>query len=138
MQTITTSEWRLMRIIWTLKKATSAQIILHLKDASDWSDSTIKTLLKRLENKGFVTHNGESRNRKYYACVNESDLMKEQLLTLVNAMCAHKTGAVLTEIIPELPLSKSDCDTLINQLTQYKKNAPQSVPCNCLKSCSCK
>ncbi|MCH4168548.1 MAG: CopY/TcrY family copper transport repressor [Streptococcaceae bacterium] len=139
MQEITPSEWRLMRVIWTLHSVTSAKLIQVMQEMTEWSPSTIKTLLKRLEAKGFVTNNGEARNRTYYATVKEIDTMNSQLETLFSAMCAHKTGQSLAEVLEALPLSQHDCQALINILQEKANKAPAHIQCNCLpnseKSC---
>ena len=49
---ITPAEWQVMRIIWTLSKATSTQVIEILQQKVDWKPATIKTLLRRLVEKG--------------------------------------------------------------------------------------
>lgn len=132
MQEITPSEWRLMRVIWTLKFVTSAQLIQIMQEMTKWSPSTIKTLLKRLEAKGFVANNGEARNRTYYATVKEIDTMNDQLKTLFSSMCAHKTGQSLADVLEELPLSQNDCQILIKALEKKAKAAPSHIQCNCL------
>ncbi|MBS7577932.1 MULTISPECIES: CopY/TcrY family copper transport repressor [unclassified Enterococcus] len=134
MQEITPSEWRLMRVIWTLKFVTSAKLIKVMQEMTEWSPSTIKTLLKRLEAKGFVANNGEARNRTYYATVKEIDTMNEQLNTLFSAMCAHKTGQALAEVLETLSLSQNDCQHLIEVLQEKIKIAPEHIHCNCLPS----
>lgn len=132
MQEITPSEWRLMRVIWTLNSVTSAKLIQIMQEMTEWSPSTIKTLLKRLEAKGFVKNNGEARNRSYYATVKEIDTMNSQLKTLFSAMCAHKTGQSLAEVLKTLPLSQEDCQDLIEILQKKTKEAPTHIHCNCL------
>lgn len=48
---ITDAEWEVMRIIWTLGKAHSNKVITELQAECDWTESTIKTLLRRLVKK---------------------------------------------------------------------------------------
>ncbi|WP_369403870.1 BlaI/MecI/CopY family transcriptional regulator [Secundilactobacillus silagei] len=54
-QEITPSEWELMRIVWTKGKIYSRELIDLLQEKRSWSDSTIKTLLRRLVKKGLLT-----------------------------------------------------------------------------------
>ncbi|ARW18982.1 Transcriptional repressor CopY [Pediococcus pentosaceus] len=49
---ISQSEWETMRVIWTLQKATSHQIIEILEEKLGWKASTTKTYLGRLVKKG--------------------------------------------------------------------------------------
>ena len=50
-QEISDAEWEVMRIVWTLEQAYTSDIIAALKEKKDWSESTIKTLIRRLVNK---------------------------------------------------------------------------------------
>ncbi|MBT9003455.1 BlaI/MecI/CopY family transcriptional regulator, partial [Lactobacillus delbrueckii subsp. bulgaricus] len=52
--TISDSEWEVMRIIWTLEPVSSTKIIQELQAKKDWSESTIKTLLRRLVKKDLL------------------------------------------------------------------------------------
>ena len=58
---ITGAEWNVMRIVWSLGSASTRTIIENLQAASDWKDSTIKTLLARLVKKGFLTSEKDGR-----------------------------------------------------------------------------
>ncbi|WP_236585115.1 BlaI/MecI/CopY family transcriptional regulator [Companilactobacillus farciminis] len=51
---ISSAEWQIMRIVWTLKHVTSSEIINLMQKKQTWSDSTIKTLITRLTKKNFL------------------------------------------------------------------------------------
>ncbi|KRL81826.1 hypothetical protein FC36_GL001421 [Ligilactobacillus equi DSM 15833 = JCM 10991] len=50
-ENISSAEWEVMRVIWTLNSASSRQIIDQLQTKMNWSPSTVKTLLRRLTEK---------------------------------------------------------------------------------------
>lgn len=52
---ISSAEWQIMRIVWTLKHVTSTEIINLMQQKQTWSDSTIKTLITRLTKKKFLS-----------------------------------------------------------------------------------
>ena len=58
---ITTSEWEVMRIVWSLGQVNSRDLIDLLQQKRDWQDSTIKTLIGRLVKKGFLKTEKEGR-----------------------------------------------------------------------------
>lgn len=51
---ISDAEWEVMRIIWTLDEVKSSEIIDQLSEKMSWTESTIKTLIRRLVDKGLV------------------------------------------------------------------------------------
>lgn len=51
---ISSAEWKVMEILWAQPEI-SFSILTKQLEHSGWSASTIKTLLRRLVDKGFVT-----------------------------------------------------------------------------------
>ena len=53
-QNISEAELEVMKVLWQMKNATSAEIIEVLKDKSGWKPKTIQTLITRLVSKEVV------------------------------------------------------------------------------------
>ena len=51
---ITDSELEVMRVIWSNDRVTSKKVISVLKEKMDWTQSTTKTILGRLVQKGVL------------------------------------------------------------------------------------
>lgn len=131
-QNMTTSEWEIMRVIWTLGEATSRQIIRIMARKKDWSPSTIKTLLTRLQNKGYLTDNGAIRDRLYIPTIAEHDAMTSTLHQTVNSMCAMCVGSAMADVLSTTTLSQHDILHLQDILTQKLATAPENVACDCM------
>ncbi|AMV59877.1 Negative transcriptional regulator-copper transport operon [Pediococcus damnosus] len=129
---ITTSEWEVMRIVWTLEKATSSEIINLLVKKRTWKASTVKTLIGRLVQKGMLTATKEGHTNTYQCAIAERTAMQEEATRLFKNMCAMKNGEVLAELIQEIQLSKSDIQKLQDALTAKEQTAPDQVACNCI------
>lgn len=129
---ISSAEWQIMRIVWTLNHVTSTEIINLMQQKQSWSDSTIKTLITRLTKKEFLSRKKEGGRYIYSATVSEQDTMDEYAESLFNDFCAHKTGSVLNELIDSLEISRNDIITLQKTLDEKVKTAPEKVNCDCL------
>jgi len=129
---MTTSEWEIMRVIWTLGEATSRQIIRVIGLKTDWSPSTIKTLITRLKNKNYLTDNGAARDRLYTPTIAEQDAMTDTLHQTINSMCAMCVGDAITTVIASTTLSQHDILHLQDTLTQKLPAAPETVACDCM------
>lgn len=70
---ISPAEWEVMRIVWTLGSAGSTEIIHILQQQKQWSESTIKTLLRRQVQKGLLTTTRQGRRFIYTATIAEKD-----------------------------------------------------------------
>lgn len=128
---ITPAEWQIMKVIWTLKKATSSQVIAQLQD--QWKPATIKTLLRRLVDKKILKIDKDNRAFVYSSCVYEQKMMDESAEDLFSQFCAMHTGQTLNELVKKVELSKHDIVQLQKILDQKMKTAPDLVSCNCLK-----
>ena len=131
-QTMTTSEWEIMRVIWTLGEATSRQVIRVMVQKTDWSPSTIKTLITRLQAKGYLTDNGASRDRLYLPTVAEHEAMTATLSRTFHAMCAMCVGQALVDVLATTPLSKHDITQLQDTLQTKYTQAPDRIACDCM------
>lgn len=67
---ITSSEWEVMRIIWTMGQATSNEVVHLLLNKMAWKASTVKTLISRLMQKKNV--NSPKRRAHKYLSVCDS------------------------------------------------------------------
>lgn len=130
--TISDSEWEIMRIIWTIEPVSSTKIIQELQAKKDWSESTIKTLLRRLVNKNLLNTTKEGRHFVYSAKVNQAQVMTEAVQELLDRMCNMHKGEVILQLLADSPISKSDLAKMKQVINQKEKTAPEMVPCNCL------
>ena len=80
---ISSAEWQIMRIVWTLKHVTSSEIINLMQKKQTWSDSTIKTLITRLTKKEFLSRKKEQGRYIYSSTVAEQDTMNEYANSLL-------------------------------------------------------
>ncbi|MBD5429458.1 CopY/TcrY family copper transport repressor [Lactobacillus sp.] len=130
---ISDSEWEVMRIIWTLKKAYTSQIITELQKKNDWSDSTIKTLVRRLIQKGLLKTEKDGRRFIYLPTVSQIEMMKKATNELLNKLCDMHKGEVILELLKKSPISKGDLIEMNDVIVEKEKSAPEMVPCNCLE-----
>lgn len=130
--TISDSEWEIMRIIWTIEPVSSTKIIQELQAKKDWSESTIKTLLRRLVNKNLLNTTKEGRHFVYSAKVNQAQVMTEAAQELLDRMCNMHKGEVILQLLADSPISKNDLAKMKQVINQKEKTAPEMVPCNCL------
>jgi len=134
---VSEAEWEVMRIVWTLGEVHTGEIIEQLQIKKDWSESTIKTLMRRLVKKGLLRTRKEGRRFLYSATVSQSQMMIKVTTEMMNHMCDMHKGQLLIAIMKDVPLSKSDIATLENELKAKEDTAPDEVDCNCLATGDC-
>ncbi|APX71279.1 CopY/TcrY family copper transport repressor [Companilactobacillus allii] len=133
---ITDAEWRIMRVIWALDTVTSRQLINVLGDSMDWKPATIKTLLRRLSDKGIIKSKKDGKKFIYSAVMDESRTVDLASKKFFNQVCAKKVGSAVAYIIDESELTQDDIDNIQSKLNQ--KKAVESINCNCVpNNCDC-
>lgn len=132
---ITDAEWEVMRVVWTLKETSSTKIVKILSNKTDWSYSTIKTLIRRLVKKGALQISSKGRTYLYKATISEQSAMNNALFDLFSHLCHKKSGKALLNLIQRIDLSKQDIISLQKILDDKLKVAPEELVCNCLSNC---
>ena len=131
---LTNSEWEIMRIIWTKNPSpvTSKFIFSIIHEKTHWSQSTVKTLLKKLVDKLILNVDKSKKVFYYTSNITEEKAMNYTISETFNHLCNMNKGKALINLISSVPLSENDIHKLQEQLTQKLKNAPKKVQCNCI------
>ncbi|MGT2636368.1 CopY/TcrY family copper transport repressor [Streptococcus ratti] len=138
MTTISNAEWEVMRVVWAKQKTSSSEIIAVLSRAYRWSASTIKTLITRLSEKGYVTSQRQGRKYIYSSLISEEEALEQQVSEVFSRICVTKHQALVKHLIEETPMTLSDIEDLEALLLSKKANAVPEVKCNCIVGqCSC-
>lgn len=130
--TISDAEWDVMRVVCTLKSAHASEIINELKTQHDWSDSTIKTLIRRLVQKKLLNVNKDGRKFIYSSSVTQKEMIFEAGQDLFNKICDMHKGELLLYLLKSAPISKADLKKIQLEAIKKESTAPTSVECNCL------
>lgn len=79
---IAESEWKVMEVLWENPMQTIGEIRAALAD-SGWSDSTIKTLVRRLVQKSLLGVDDQEANFRYYPMVEEEACKQQETKQLL-------------------------------------------------------
>jgi CopY/TcrY family copper transport repressor len=136
---ITDSEWEVMRVVWTRKKATSKEIINILLEKKDWKPATTKTFIGRLVKKGALDTETVGNKFIYTAAISEEDSLKSLKEGLFSHICNTAVGKTIADLISEATLSHSDIAMIEEVLQTKKKDAVDVIVCDCVPGqCHCK
>ncbi|WP_289847011.1 CopY/TcrY family copper transport repressor [Fructilactobacillus ixorae] len=129
---ITPAEWKIMRLLWSLGPSSTTEIITELQQQSDWTASTIKTLLRRLCAKDLLTTTKDGRQFMYHPQVSEQLAMNDTAEALFSQLCEMHKGQVLLDLVNKTEISRADIEALQAKLAAKLPTAPEEVDCNCL------
>ena len=135
---ITEAEWEVMKVIWSNDYVTSREVIDILNHKTNWSVSTVKTLLARLVDKTYLSTEKNGKQFIYRATVNEEEVINNLLAQDIEKICQKKKGKMIYQLIKEQELSQQDIKDLQELLNEKIKTAPLDLACNCaVGQCNC-
>lgn len=136
MLTISPAEWEVMRVLWAKGQATSSEIIAILAKKLDWSASTVKTLIGRLADKGYLTSQRQGRGFIYQASLGEDEASLQALEAVFDKICLTKHSDLLAQLIAKTPMTQANVDKL--QALLAAKEPVDQVICDCVPGqCAC-
>ena len=80
---LTSAEKTLMEILWDKKKAFMKDILDSYPEPRP-ANTTVATLLKRMQNKDFVGYTLFGNSREYYPKIVKGDYFKEEISTMID------------------------------------------------------
>jgi BlaI family transcriptional regulator, penicillinase repressor len=83
MQKLTNKEEEIMQILWKLKKAFVKEVLAEITEEPPHYN-TLSTIIRNLEEKGFVAHNAFGNTHQYFPIVKMEDYRKRFINTAID------------------------------------------------------
>ncbi len=84
MEKLTKKEEEIMYIIWKLKKVLVHDIIEQLTEEPKPPYSTVSSVVRILEKKGFVMHKAYGKTHEYYPAISKAKYLKGSFKSLID------------------------------------------------------
>jgi BlaI family penicillinase repressor len=109
---ISSSEWKVMRLLWRKAPQPSYDIIQTLVEEERWHPSTIKTLLGRLTRKKVVGAKKYKNLLQYRPLVSEEDSIHLESQSLLDRLFDGSVKPLLLHFVRRNALTQNDLDEL--------------------------
>jgi predicted transcriptional regulator len=109
-ETLTERESQIMDVLWKLGEATAERVREGLPIASH--DSTIRTLLRVLERKGYVTHEARGKAYLYRAAVPRQKAQRRALRTILARLFGGSAEDLVLRLIEDERITPEQLDAL--------------------------
>ena len=104
MARFTDRELVVMSVLWTLGSGTVSEVREELDD--DLAYNTVLTVLRTLEAKGSVRHEGEGKAHRYFASVEREEAGSSAVRRLLDKVFDGSAEAMLTHLVSDKRISK--------------------------------
>ncbi|MCA9048734.1 MAG: BlaI/MecI/CopY family transcriptional regulator [Planctomycetaceae bacterium] len=115
-----------MQVVWSDQPVTADAVRQKLQGQHELKDSTIRTLLRRLEEKGYVDHDVDGRTYVYRAKVEQNNVATTAVRGIVDRFCSGSVENLLIGLVDDRMISPERLRELANQIAQAE--AQQTKP----------
>lgn len=90
-----------MQVVWSKQQATADDVRIELAKRQDLKDSTIRTILRRLEEKGYLTHDVDGRTYVYRPRVEPQNVASQQVRGIIDRFCRGSVENLLVGMVDD-------------------------------------
>jgi predicted transcriptional regulator len=99
-------EAEIMEVLWDFGPSTVAEVKERVTD--DLAYTTVLTILRTLESKGYVTHDPEGKAHRYSALIERDAARRSALRAMAEKFFKGSTAGLLTHLVADEELKPAD------------------------------
>jgi predicted transcriptional regulator len=108
---LTDAEARLMTVLWDKQRATVAEVVAGLGKRAV-NSSTVQTLLRILETKGYVAHEKEGRAFVYRPLIDQTQARRRALSHLVSRLFNNSPSLLVLNVLEDERIDPKEIERL--------------------------
>lgn len=109
----------ILSIVWRMGKATADEVREELD--RPLKDSTIRTVLRRLEEKGYLTHSVNNRTFIYRPAESQQKVAARAVQRIVDWFCEGSVEELLVGLLDSKVVSRAELERLARRVAVAKK-----------------
>ncbi len=119
-----------MRVLWQRRTATADDVRSALAARQPLKDSTVRTILRRLEAKGYATHQADGRTYVYSPRMESRSVAANAVRAIINQFCEGSVEDLLVGMVDDELVSPEKLKQLADRIgrAEAQKKRQQSTP----------
>jgi len=117
-------EQAVMDYVWAEGPCTSEQCREALADACPMKESTIRTVLRRLEQKGYVQHSLDGRTFVYRAAEARQNVAARAVKSIIDRFCGGSAEQLVIGMVDNKVIDKEQFERIARKVAQRKEGKP--------------
>jgi len=120
---ISEAEWVIMKVLWNNegRPLTLGDIVKQLENYSDWSYTTIRTLIIRLCEKSAVTIDKTTGIYKYAPAINREDCVKDELKSFISRVFDNSPSKYIAALVSDGEITESEKKEILRILKTFSE-----------------
>lgn len=111
-------EHAVMQAVWSRGRVTAEDVRVALADTHDLKDSTVRTILRRLEEKGYADHEIEGRTYVYRPRLEPGSVATQQVRGIIDRFCKGSVENLLVGMVDGNLITPAKLRELADRIAQ--------------------
>lgn len=125
MKELTKAEEQIMQILWEMEKGFVKDILRHFPEPRP-AYNTVSTIIRILQDKGFVSHRAYGRTHEYYPLVSKEEYTRSQMTNLVSNYFSNSFEKMISFFAREKKISLKEMEDIIKLMEEEISNKKDS------------
>lgn len=122
------SEWKVMSALWRRRRAGLAELHAELEPETGWAYSTVKTLLRRMLDKGAVTAEPRPGGRVYRPALGQEEARSSAFRAFLDRAFGGAVGSFAQHLVDGASLSRREKADLAAALAELSTDEAETGP----------
>ena len=127
---LTDLQLAIMRILWDRAEATVLEVQTQLRPERDLAQTTIATLLSRLEKRGVVEHRLDGRQFIYRPLITEQDVRRSMVSELTTLLFDGSSAALMSHLLRSREMQPGDLDRVKRMIAEAERGDRNGAEAN--------
>jgi predicted transcriptional regulator len=114
-----------MRTVWDRGSATSEDVRMALAGRHPMKESTARTILKRLEQKGYAKHAVDGRTNVYTGVDEPQNVAAGAIRQIIDRFCGNSVEQLLLGMVNHDVVDERELLRLAQRIARRKKGGPE-------------
>jgi predicted transcriptional regulator len=112
MRELTRAEEQVMQVLWKIEKGFVKEILEHFDDPKP-AYNTVSTIVRILQDKGFVNHTAYGRTHEYFPLISKDSYSRSHLSNFVNDYFSNSFGNMVSFFAKEKGISVKEMEEIV-------------------------
>lgn len=118
---LSNSEWHIMENLWEDSPKTATQLIKAMESETGWAKSTTKTILKRMEQKGYIAYQEGAKAREYYPLLKREEVVESETSHFINRLYNGSLGLMVNTLVKKREIPDEEMEELYRIIQEARE-----------------
>ena len=118
---ISDAEWAVMEVLWQKHPLTALEVVRRLGPARGWHGQTIRTMLRRLIDKGAVRYVSKGKMYHYEPAIGRDQCVRVESRSFLRRVFGGAVQPLLVQMMQDADLSREEIAELKRLLARKEK-----------------